>query len=471
MPAADLALAGVVTRGDPVLVVRAIRSYAENFRRYRRAVRFVVSSDEQQPGSRVAMEEALRTLVSEGMELAYAGLPEKRAFAQALAQEAGVDVRIPEFALLPRTELGSSCGANRNAVLLEAARAAALLLDDDTVCELAVAPGSDGQVARRSGRRPVEIFPFDGAEACQRWVERCEVDFVGEHGRWLGQEGVRLTCSGLYGDSGSSSSWSYLLLEPDEQRHLAPDEEHYRRARVSRQVWKGVRRVTLARSSFCQATAIGVDHRRVLPPFFPLFRSSDATLGQHLRMLEPEAPIAYLPVAVLHAPLPARMDPPDAIVRGGQGIIFQEIYACCLGTFTPGAGDPSAQLPELGRHVRQLVRRPPDQLRALVRPFLDARSAALIAAHERALASAGREHPGLAEDLRQSLDLLRQGRTRADQDVPRELRRDGDVTGAGAWSVTAELLGRYGELLEAWPALVEATARLHQREIALHRPV
>jgi hypothetical protein len=63
-----------------------------------------------------------------------------------------------------------------------------------------------------------------------------------------------------------------------------------------------------------------------------------------------------------------------------------------------------------------------------------------------------------ADDVRKTIDLLRRTATRSDYIVPRDLEKARDLDSARR--LAQELVAKFGELVQAWPTLVEATGRL-----------
>jgi len=96
---------------------------------------------------------------------------------------------------------------------------------------------------------------------------------------------------------------------------------------ASRRVVKGVLGPTIADGTFLQTTAIGLDHRDMLPPFQPMFRGEDVVFPVMLRAMRPETCIAYLPWTVLHEPMESRGFPDEPLIRAAErAAFFQLVY-------------------------------------------------------------------------------------------------------------------------------------------------
>src|SRR5260370_6587434 len=89
--------------------------------------------------------------------------------------------------------------------------------------------------------------------------------------------------TGVVGDCDLASPLSWLVLEGNSRARLVRSEADYRAALASRQVLRGVTQPTLGSGGFCTALNLGLDNRRLLPPFFPVLVGHDAVFGALLR--------------------------------------------------------------------------------------------------------------------------------------------------------------------------------------------
>jgi AcrR family transcriptional regulator len=131
---------------------------------------------------------------------------------------------------------------------------------------------------------------------------------------------------------------------------------------------------------------------------------------------------------------------------------------------TPGA--PRLQL--LGRQIAELAGLPAADFTATIRKqLLDGASGVLIA-HEQMLQGLPAASPW-ARDLRAFLPTLIQQLTAADPAAPMEMVERWGAARAPA--LTRELIARFGELLQAWPALFAAARELNRAGRGLWRGV
>ena len=269
-----------------------LRSYLENCQRHGRAPEFVVTDDSAGTEAQVANRAVLQRFKRDfNARIRYAGSGEKSRFAEALAGESAVPLRIIRFALIGDERCVLSTGANRNCLLLDTVGTLVLSIDDDTRCRIAAAPQREEALASYSGYDPSEFWFFADRARALESVSFVEIDVLGCHEALLGNtvanvDGpvdttgrVAITLPGLVGDSGMASPRYLLTLTGASRERLVASPDAYRSAFRSREVLRTVRRPTISAGSFCMTTFLGFDNRSLLPPFFPVQRNSDGVFG------------------------------------------------------------------------------------------------------------------------------------------------------------------------------------------------
>ena len=117
--------------------------------------------------------------------------------------------------------------------------------------------------------------------------------------------------AGVLGDSGLKESLPFFFAEgPSLERLLSADGGH-RGAMASRQMARAVLRTTVGDTQFCMGANIGLDNRRLLPPFQTAARNEDGIFSGLVRRCLPGSFIGFLPRTVLHAPVDPRQFPVD----------------------------------------------------------------------------------------------------------------------------------------------------------------
>jgi hypothetical protein len=463
----EITVVGVVTHDRVTSLVACLESYRANCRSHARLPEFVVMDDvaDDDAGGRetcARVRAALQAFQRTGDEtVRYAGPGEKRRFAEALARESSISRDLIDFALSGDRRCRLRTGANRNGLLLDTVGALVFGADDDTRARTAVAPDSEKPVSISSEYEPREFWFFPDRGAALEAVPPADSDLLSCHERFLGRtlaevgapvgvDGqVVVTLPGLVGDSGMGSSHYLLTLTGASRERLLASRSAYASAFRSREVLRTVRQPTIAASAFCMTTFFGFDNRLLLPPFFPVERNSDGIFGLMAQRLIEGSYVAFLPSVLLHAPAEPRAFAEDEAWTESVRVRMADILIGSI--LVHGAGP-------LGPYLRSLASLKPADFEAFVRSAQQMRNLIFTTLLETRLSEYGASPAFWAEDARKAIDVLRRTAARSDYIVPRDLGNAGDLDSARR--LAQELMGKFGELVEAWPALVEATSRL-----------
>ena len=264
-------------------------------------------------------------------------------------------------------------------------------VDDDVVCQLATPGKSDAQLSSFSQFDPfVRQFFTDreSALAAARWSD---LDFIGAHQEMLGRDlghffgpdlgtqqldlahvgdhflaridrpaaVIRTTFTGHVGDPGMPTSVYYLYAEGKSRQSLPVDEEAYRAVMSSRSVLTCVTNRAIGDESVSPGMAMGLDHRELLPPFFPVLHAEDYVFGATVWQCCPDTIAGHLPIAVLHEPPPGKpVILLDDLSRDRRALVFEFAHIMrriVLDDFEPAENATAAErMQALGR---QLVER------------------------------------------------------------------------------------------------------------------
>lgn len=327
----------VPTAKRPDSLRACLDSWAHGCQVYGRRPTIIVadgSNDEASEGVTRGLLDDLQR--SYGGEVFWAGVREKARLADALAATGCCPPDLLHFALFGDPGLKVTTGANRNALLLETTREVVLSVDDDTRCCLSKIPALEDTPAliELHDRPQMEARFFRDRQTAMDAAEPVVVDFLGSHeallGRALGtiiadlpssgaldvgracthlvdnvlrgRGTVVLTFSGVLGDSGTYATGLPLDNRTATREHAVKSESAYAIATSSREVLRGVGKMTICHGGPFMATAIGIDNRTLLPPFCPVMRNQDGVLGTVLQACNPEAFFGHVPIAVLHTP-------------------------------------------------------------------------------------------------------------------------------------------------------------------------
>lgn len=494
---------GIVTCDRPDPLATAVASHLEAAARAGRALDLVIVDDTGDAAARALTRARLETLAPPaGVTVWYAGREEKERFARALAGETGAPPDLIGFTLFDPEGCGWTTGANRNALLLHTAGELLFTADDDVQARVAPVPGEAGGLALVSIGDPTQFTFFPDRPATLAGVRFGDLDPLAAHEGLLGaglaacvaaQPGpealdlsevgpavlthllrgrgrVRLTLSGLVGDPGIGSPEGLLMLHGPSRQRLVASEAAYRAATTSREVLRAVIRPTVGEAALAMTPAIGLDNRDPLPPFFPVRRNQDGVFGLVTRLALADTLTGYLPHALLHTPPESRRFQPDEAWAGAGRLLVTDIVIDFLASLVPLAAPPGVErLRAIGRRLGDLGALPAADFRQHVERGRGQRLGRRLVALEQLLAEHGDEPAWWARDVRRQLDTLRGRAADDDLDLPGDLpgRRSPDEIRA----LTRRLVRRYGELIEAWPEIVEGTRRLRARGVRVARPV
>ena len=473
---------------------RAIESYWKCVKAHGHSLKFFIADNSSKPDTQKANKAMLKALAaSNGICIYYAGPDEKMDFCKSC------DSRVPQsvvhFALFGEPSIGPAMGANRNAALVHTVGSMMLSADDDTVCNTSRMKGSkpDSILRYQSTHNATEILLFDNREAAIRAVESTEVDVIGEHESMLGrafptvkgaprtilgrvidsglksQHGyeawgvIRVTSSGIIGDSGFGSARGLLLWnEPKTRENIFESIVHMQSVLDCREVVRQARRPTLAKSGECLATVMGFDNRRMLPPFFPTLRGEDNLFGSMLNCNDLHSLVAYLPFVTLHAP---------PMTRRNAHVTLNVINLCeVIGAFcTMWARaceytDPENRLKSLGRYLVAIGSMPDDDFELAVTEVLEVRASHLIHYLEHLSRQCLSRPPEWTTLIQAQINLLRTRNSCA----PIPLSSQGCETPAAR---LRHLINSYGALLTWWVPLRETAIELANAGTLVGKPV
>ena len=475
----------IVTCGRPEALRRCLVSHARHARAHGRIIEHVVVSDTRAPADRDSERAMLRGLEREvGVTIRYAGSEEKRRFASLLARELGCERSLVDFAVFGPAGATHTAGANRNALLLETSGRKVWMVDDDTVCRPAALRGRRTGGALRPVYDPTEVRLCVSRDEAIGAVDEVSDDLFTAHDRTLGRsastlvstgevthggrlppapkmEGrVVLSSLGIYGDSGARNSAFCCYRDDRVRAALWESEARHAALSTTREIVRGVRRLTLTLGMYCQSTSIALDNTEALVPFFPMGRGEDMLFGSMLRADRPDAWFAYQPYAILHAPWEARAA--DATEPAGPqpppGVAL--IVATLLEAVMSQRPEHDA-LTRLAVDLRALGNTPPPEFQRVVAQLLARTVERRIAALSQELEAYPDAPPFWSQRLRLHIaswtlrhEALRSGSTLQLGSVP------ADIVEADVAPWVHRIVGRFADLVDAWPPLCDAAARL-----------
>jgi hypothetical protein len=479
--APPITVLGIVTHDRVTSLTACLESYRANCRRYARLPEFVVmddvpDNDARGGEARARVRAALQAFQQTGDEtVRYAGPSEKRRFADVLARESSVSRELIDFALFGDRRCKLFTGANRNGLLLDTVGALVFGADDDTLARTAAAPEGEPAVSFSSEYEPREFWFFPDRRAALDAAPPTESELLASHERFLGRTlaevggpagvagHIAITLPGLVGDSGMGSPHYLLTLNGASRERFLASRTAYESALRSREVLRTVRQPTVSASAFGMTTFYGFDHRQMLPPFFPVARNSDGIFGLMVQRSIEGSHVAFLPSVLLHAPAEPRAFAGDEAWAEPARVRMADVLIASILVHEPGprTAGHGPRLHRLGWYLQELASLKTADFEAFVRSAQQVRNLTFNALLETRLREHGGSPTFWADDARKAIAVLQRTATAHDYIVPWDLGNAGDVDSARR--LAQELVRKFGELVEVWPTLVEAAARLRAK--------
>ncbi len=494
---AQIEAIGFPTGGNRVeLMARALDSFIANMNAHDRSVEFLISDGSRQPEQR----EAFHAMARERSAL-YAGENEKKRFATQLVQRGGCSPEAVEFALFDPLGTGFTCGANRNAVLLHGAGRMVCSVDDDVVCRLAPAPEPSEALALFATCDPFSrwLFP-DHASACAA-APFVDVNFLALQEAMLGKPlaalipedaatldvsqvndeflrrieetapRVRATFAGHLGDPGIPTSAYYLYCEGENFERLTASEAHYRSVFASRSVLTLTASHAIGDASVCPGMAMGLDHRALLPPFFPVLHAEDFIFGATLWRCCPDAVLGHLPHAIEHAPGPGKpILLPSDLTPDRRAVVFEFAHLMrrlILQHHPAPHASAEARMQTLGRALAEIGALPPADFRDFLRMQTLEHESGRLDYLERRLREESDAPAYWRDDVQALIDHARDSLGYDDFDIPLDLKHARSPVENRA--LMQALTARFGGLLQEWPAMVETARTLREEGAGMFR--
>jgi len=211
---------------------------------------------------------------------------------------------------------------------------------------------------------------------------------------------------------------------------------------------------TVSNTEFLMTAHVAFDARAMIPPFSPVLRNADGAFGAVLRTCAPESYIAFLPWSVEHAPPNARATDFDQALRSVGRAQANSIIRDLAHGYEPAPGvtDPVMRLRSFGGYLTALGAMSPADFDALMRYQITAAVGRRIEMLTRAIDVNSGQPEQWAEDcatvMAEGLRVLTEDPLVVADipgDTPDERHRR-----------FQRLLHRFGRVIDAWPALLEA---------------
>lgn len=491
-PPPPLEQIAVLTRDRPESLAACVESILANLRDHGRAPRILVADDTPDPARRTETREMLARLGTRfGLGIAVAGPEERQRFVREIVRRGGFRPEAAEFGFADVQGSGFAPGLNRNLLFAETAGSLFACVDDDTVCTPAPVPESrPGPLVYGSTSDPSAFWFHSSRDEACRAVRPERRDYLSLHEqllgrpvlsgfvplspeidgdlssilRWLtaGEGRVRVTQTGLYGDSGLGSPVGLFALTGRSRERLVRSEQDYRTALSSREIVRGVAAPTLDPGRSFMAYSVAFDNREFLPPFMPAFRGEDDVFATLFRRCLDRDRIGHVPWTILHAPRRSRALSPDQFWPSVLATPLRSLVVSCIASASVfPSWDPRKKLAVIGRHLEELGAIPARDFREFLRRMQ-------------------------WDDLmrwRRTLEAMLQTSQGAPvywaRDVEQALERSAELLGTDRLITPCELgldaaqefIRRFGTFLTIWPQLWEAARDARAAGVSAAVPV
>lgn len=500
-PKASIETVCMPTRDRPSELQRCMASYLANLRRWGRGCSILILDDSTAEATQRQCRELVRAQARDATErvFLYAGLPERQAFLRHLCDR-GLREESVTFALFGAGGGSDRMGGNRNAFLLATAGTVAFSVDDDTVCEPAVAEGTDNSGISIDGEKDsTELWFCATRQDAVDAVERCDTDVIGRHEALIGMSmcdvvgnrpncdihmdeicshllsaiatgsgAIGLTANGVYGDSGMYAGDGALVACRNGTRsRLTASKAALRCALTSREIVRQVPRLSIGHSGHWMGTFFGLDNRSLLPPFLPVFRNEDSIFGCLTQYCRDDFLTAHLPFSLLHAPPVSRTYHPSA----ASEIRVSDIVLACISMAQLGAKPVRFEdrLRKVGSQLLEVGRFGVSEFREFLSLALWSRASKLIVRLESELKQQCNEPEYWADEVRCRIDRIRSAVVKPEYLVASDIARPANLE--NALRDAQRIVSLYGRLLCEWPEIVAVARGLAGQGICLGRPV
>ncbi|GHO67224.1 hypothetical protein KSC_061160 [Ktedonobacter sp. SOSP1-52] len=475
---------------------QCIVSYIEHCQRFERNPEYIVADDSASLQTREAYRHMLKGLKTKyKVPIAYAGLEEKTAYADALSREGNIPAEIVSFLCLSNKQYReTTIGANRNVLLLHTIGDLIFSSDDDMRCRISPSPQYKKGLTLTSQGLPAPIYFYPDRERALQATPVSEQDLLALHEQWLGQKpmscqalvkqknaldyeqvmpvllrrlatgegNIALTVHGFVGDCSFDDPDMYLGYEGETLKQLIESESAFRSLHHSREIAYVAKSLTVTGTPVLPyGMSIGLDNRELLPPFLPLGRGEDVAFGNILSACFPNVFAAHLPWTILHAPLEKRTHHQK---QHKLQIDFEYWVRFGMSEYSAGfALTPVERLRKMGQHLEDFGRLPTKSFESLLHEQIYRTISSLISQLEEGLCTNQTPLPDFwVQNVRDYIAQIREEAL-----LPLEQLYAPNCNTA----TLQQLFQQFGQGLQWWPQIVGTARRLRARGVRLAQPL
>jgi len=478
------------TANRPGVLEQSILSFLDNLRRYDRSLPIMVMDNSTIAELQKTTRAMLSSLAAvEGVNISYAGTEEKQRFIKILSDEIsreGIDPKHLQFAL--QADVPAN-GANRNAVLLATLGEIIAVHDDDIFCRCGRTEDFKAMLKLQHEDKDLKIRFFEKEEDINSDIIPDEIDLIGEYEKYAGG-----TCAGIVSQwlkTGSEIDWEHssprLIYNLTQEKGTVlaaafgrfgdAGSTRYHALLNSRDIAVNFNTLSVHRYIYTLCSGMlmcyspcysiyrggmftndtSLDNRKLIPPFFPLFRNQDGLMGKVLYTCYPDDIFLRIPYSLFH-----RRDKRYSFDRGELRKFFllvSDYISMLIMRFRPsGTTDPEARMISLGRYLDEIGQMPAKEFTHYLRAVITVEVGRYCKRLEEKLEEFNYSPKFWAEDVEAHLKEVRRSIAGEGFFVPLELQDMQDPE--AAQRRLQELISGFGKLLTVWPGIREAALRL-----------
>lgn len=516
-----------VTCNNQTTIIESIKSYYNSFRDTDQSspLPFSIFDDTKNENVCNLLESKLKQIADESeITVSYTGLKQKNAFMKGL-QSAGTASHIPEavirFALSGHPHWTNSAGANRNCLFL--ATHGKTVLSNDYDCfstftrltpkllrieDQEPPKPSEPELTLSSEFDPSNFRFFNNFEELSSSTPYSRDSLYDHHNKFLGKKAkdiiaaysgnskaiklrgtspnlierlrqvdptIRVTGTGIYGDSGMGNPLYILLSDGPERAQLTASLDDYLAALTKRTILYGVTTPHITESPYLLGAQIGLDNRDMLPPFMPVGRNQDSVFGYLLQHCYGPGAMAYLPIAVTHHSENHYAFKREDLYKIAPRICDIVMMILEANPVHSAVEAPPDRLHSIGESIKRVGEQPIERFREyLFHLWLDTVKKRI--GYMESLLQKHRGEPHYwAEDVERVMEAFETYTLERNTIIPADYENPSNLTheeyAAAAEDACREVIRMFGELLILWPDLLNLTVELKQSNISLEQPL
>ncbi|MEN2774628.1 hypothetical protein ABCY62_06180 [Acetivibrio clariflavus] len=315
----------------PKELFKCMKSYSDNFQKNSHYIDYYVFDDSPLDRSKDNYEILKKVKKDIRNDIFYIDLEEKEKFIDIIAKECGVEKRIIEFGFLPKRIFESaelfSTGANRNFIMAYTIGDCFLMADDDSCC-LGIGNNSNSNIYFSSGRGNIKNQIIESKDLEDIKFNE-ELDILGYHEKYIGKplkeilfdKKVKVITYDMVTPENNIFPNNYSLYEnsivhftfntifgwPDQTAdevlydYLENNNMDYLIGSANKTIFESAPGDIIYSNPFLlTSTLTGIDNRKSMCPFIPVYRNEDVHYGYFLNYLDPYILSVCINVSLKH---------------------------------------------------------------------------------------------------------------------------------------------------------------------------